>query len=57
MGRDELLMHTAWKIPAPVSLGVVVLILAASVVASLMWPKRKRTDAPGVDARTAATRA
>ena len=57
VGVKMLLMHTAWKIPTPVSLGVVVLILAASVVASLMWPKRKRADAPGLDAKTAVNRA
>jgi len=57
VGIKMLLMHTAWKIPTLVSLGVVVLILAVSVVASLMWPKRKRADAPGVDAKTAVNRA
>ena len=36
-----LLAHTAWKIDTPVSLGVIVLTLAASVVMSLRWPKHR----------------
>ncbi|MCC7376372.1 MAG: TerC family protein [Verrucomicrobiales bacterium] len=39
VGVKMLLAHTAWKIDTLVSLGVIVLILAASVVASLVWPK------------------
>ena len=44
VGVKMLLMHTAWKIPTLISLGVVVLILTVSVVASLVWPKRKRGE-------------
>ena len=40
VGVKMLLAHTAWKIDTLVSLGVVVLILAVSVVASLLRPKR-----------------
>jgi hypothetical protein len=35
-----LLAHTAWKIPTLLALGVVVLILAASVVVSLLRPRK-----------------
>jgi tellurite resistance protein TerC len=41
VGVKMLLGHTAWKIPTGLSLGVVGLILAVSVVASLMKPKRR----------------
>jgi tellurite resistance protein TerC len=40
VGVKMLLAHTAYKIDTLVSLGVVVLILAVSVVASLLRPKR-----------------
>ena len=40
VGVKMLLAHTAWKIDTLVSLGVVALILAVSVVASLLRPKR-----------------
>lgn len=39
VGVKMLLAHTAWKIDTLVSLGVVLAILAASIVASLLWPK------------------
>ncbi len=39
VGLKMLLAHTAWKIATPVSLGVIVAILTASVVASLLRPK------------------
>ena len=39
VGVKMLLAHTAWKIDTLVSLGVVVGILAMSVVASLLRPK------------------
>jgi tellurite resistance protein TerC len=42
VGVKMLLAHTAWKIDTLLALGVVVLVLAASVVASLLWPKRPR---------------
>jgi tellurite resistance protein TerC len=45
VGVKMLLAHSAWKIPTLISLGVVVLILAISVVASLMRPRKpKATD-------------
>jgi hypothetical protein len=39
-GVKMLLAHTAWKIDTLVSLGVIVLSLATSVVLSLVWPKK-----------------
>ncbi len=48
VGVKMLLAHTAWKIPTLVSLGVVVLILVLSVVASLIWPKKPRTTGTAV---------
>ena len=38
-----LLAHSPWKIDTLVSLGVIVIVLAASVVASLVWPKAQAT--------------
>lgn len=40
VGVKMLLAHTAWKIPTLLSLGVVVMILAASIVWSLLRPKK-----------------
>ena len=40
VGVKMILAHTAWKIDTLVSLGVIVLILATSVVWSLVKPKR-----------------
>ena len=40
VGVKMLLAHTAWKIPTLLSLGVVILILAVSVVVSLLRPKK-----------------
>jgi tellurite resistance protein TerC len=40
VGVKMILAHTAWKIDTLVSLGVIVLVLAASVVFSLLWPKK-----------------
>ena len=40
VGVKMLLGHTEWKIDTHFSLGVIVTILTASVVASLMWPKK-----------------
>jgi tellurite resistance protein TerC len=40
VGVKMLLAHSPWKIDTHVSLGVIVLVLAASVVASLWWPKK-----------------
>ena len=39
VGVKMILGHTAWKIDTTVSLCVIVLVLALSVVASLIWPK------------------
>jgi tellurite resistance protein TerC len=36
VGVKMLLAHTAWKIPTPLSLGVIVAILGASIAASLL---------------------
>jgi tellurite resistance protein TerC len=40
VGVKMILAHTAWKIDTLVSLGVIVLVLTASVVLSLLWPKK-----------------
>src|SRR5687768_3837831 len=40
VGVKMLLAHTAWKIDTLVSLGIIVLTLATSVVMSLLWPKK-----------------
>ncbi len=40
VGVKMLLAHSPWKIDTLVSLGVIVLVLAASVVASWLWPKK-----------------
>lgn len=45
VGLKMLLVHTPWKIDTLVSLGVIVAILAASVIASLLKPKAI-SDAP-----------
>jgi len=42
VGVKMRLAHSAWKIDTHISLGVIVLVLAASVVASLVWPKNSR---------------
>lgn len=38
VGVKMLLAHSQWKIDTHVSLGVIVVVLAASVIASLVWP-------------------
>lgn len=40
VGVKMLLAHTPWKIDTLVSLGVIIVVLTASVVASLAWPKK-----------------
>ena len=53
VGVKMMLAHTAWKIDTLVSLGVIVAILAASVIASLLWPRKAMPPAkpqPGVEA-------
>jgi len=40
VGVKMLLAHTAWKIDTAVSLGVIAVVLAASIVLSLVFPKR-----------------
>ena len=49
VGVKMLLAHTAWKIDTLVSLGVIVFTLAASVVMSLLRPKK--TAIPAVPAK------
>jgi tellurite resistance protein TerC len=44
VGVKMILAHTAWKIDTLVSLGVIVLILATSVVWSLLKPKKAKSD-------------
>ncbi|MCX6867301.1 MAG: TerC family protein [Verrucomicrobia bacterium] len=46
VGVKMLLGHTPWKIDTLVSLGVIVTVLAASVVASWLWPKKLPTLGP-----------
>ncbi|HEY5914595.1 MAG TPA: TerC family protein [Verrucomicrobiae bacterium] len=46
VGVKMLLAHTAWKIPTLLSLGVVVVILAVSIVWSLVWPKKATHAVP-----------
>ena len=46
VGVKMLLGHSAYKIDTVVSLGVIVTILAASVAASLLWPKQAATAIP-----------
>ena len=45
VGVKMLLAHSAWKIPTLPSLGVIVLILAAAVVASLLRPRAAKSTA------------
>lgn len=40
VGIKMLLGHTAWKIDTHLSLGVIIAVIAGSIVASLMWPKK-----------------
>jgi tellurite resistance protein TerC len=52
VGVKMILAHTAWKIDTLASLGVIVLILATSVVWSLLRPRKQTADAaPGVTAQ------
>jgi len=41
VGIKMLLGHTSWAIPIGLSLGVIALVLAASMVASLIWPPKE----------------
>ena len=52
VGVKMLLAHTAYKIDTLVSLGVIVLILATSVVWSLLKPKKADLPSPLDEART-----
>src|SRR5512135_436396 len=49
VGVKMLLAHTAWKIPTLGSLGVVVAILAVSIVWSLLRPKKVKLPAAATD--------
>jgi len=55
VGVKMLLAHTAWKIDTLVSLGVIVLILATSVVWSLLKPKKAKIENVGAHAVTRPT--
>lgn len=44
VGVKMILAHTAWKIDTLVSLGVIVVVLTASVLASMLWPKPVKTS-------------
>ncbi|MFZ4681542.1 MAG: TerC family protein [Terrimicrobiaceae bacterium] len=46
VGVKMLLGHTAWKIDTHISLIVIVSVLALSVVASLVWPKKAASRLP-----------
>ena len=46
VGIKMLLGHTSWAIPIGISLGVIALVLAASIVASMMWPPKRMEKTP-----------
>ncbi len=46
VGVKMILAHTAWKIDTLVSLGVIVMILAVSVIWSLLYPRKIKTAEP-----------
>jgi tellurite resistance protein TerC len=52
VGVKMLLGHTEYKIDTMVSLGVIVTVLAASVIASLVWPKGNASPAPDTNPPT-----
>ena len=45
VGVKMLLGHTEWKIDTYISLGVIVTVLAVSVILSLVWPKKGASSA------------
>ncbi len=45
VGVKMLLGHSPWKIDTHVSLGVIVVVLASSVIASLVWPRKPKITA------------
>jgi tellurite resistance protein TerC len=47
VGVKMMLGHTEWKIDTHLSLGVIIVVLTASVVASIIWPKRVKS--PGLE--------
>lgn len=49
VGAKMMLAHSAWKIDTHVSLGVIVVILAASVVMSLLRPKKPAVSSTAPD--------
>ena len=53
VGTKMVLAHTEWKIPTMISLGVIVGILAVSVVASLLRPRRGAGATPAPTAAPA----
>lgn len=46
VGVKMLLAHTEWKIDTHLSLGIIVSILTASIVASLVWPRKSSNGLP-----------
>lgn len=46
VGVKMLLGHTPWKVDTHLSLGVIVTVLTASVVASLIWPRKPSAANP-----------
>lgn len=49
VGIKMLLGHTPWRIDTHVSLGVIVLLLAGSVIASILWPIQHDPSQPKAD--------
>jgi tellurite resistance protein TerC len=49
VGIKMLLGHTPWRIDTHVSLGVIVLLLAGSVIASILWPIQHDPSQPKED--------
>ena len=49
VGVKMFLGHTAYKIDTHLSLGVIITVLAAAVVASLVWPRTTAIPHPGPD--------
>jgi len=50
VGVKMLLGHTPWKIDTHISLGVIVAVLAISIIMSLLWPKKQVTKPRAVTA-------
>lgn len=48
VGVKMLLSHSRWEIPTSYALAVVGIIIALSIIASLLWPKKVPTETTGV---------